>query len=189
MRNEVLSGPLFNPRFIKDEQEGVVYSYSRRQKFLGLPNPVLSCDLPGTPDLEQQVRATKALTGSKYEYVRLESSRLIRSRNSVFFLRRAPSPSDARPSFPFQELRRRFAAAGSSATAFSVNPGAVRSDIWRFIPKWIAPITDSMMRMLFLNVDEGCCTSVCASALPLESLSGECRTCSVARKPRTPRGL
>lgn len=54
-----------------------------------------------------------------------------------------------------------------------MNPGAVRSDIWRFIPKTIAPITDFVMRMLFIEVDEGCCTSVCTSVLPLESLSGE----------------
>ncbi|CAM9460744.1 unnamed protein product [Sphacelaria rigidula] len=72
-----------------------------------------------------------------------------------------------------KELRRRFAASGSTATAFAVNPGAVRSDIWRSTPSIIMPIYDAWMRMFFLNIEEGCRPSVCASALPLESLSGD----------------
>lgn len=71
-----------------------------------------------------------------------------------------------------QELRRRFAAAGSSATAFSVNPGAVRSDIWRHIPKFVMPVFDFLMRTFFINTEQGCCTSVCAAAMPLERLPG-----------------
>ncbi|CAM9660158.1 unnamed protein product, partial [Hapterophycus canaliculatus] len=57
------------------------------------------------------------------------------------------------------ELRRRFAAAGSSATAFSVNPGAVRSDIWRHVPKFVMPVYDFLMRMFYLTPDQGCFTS------------------------------
>eukprot|EP00752_Nemacystus_decipiens_P012085 g10715.t1 len=71
-----------------------------------------------------------------------------------------------------KELRRRFAASGSSATAFSVNPGAVRSDIWRHVPKFVMPVFDFLMRMFFVNTEQGCCTSVCASSWPLERLSG-----------------
>ncbi|CAM9316964.1 unnamed protein product, partial [Laminaria digitata] len=69
-----------------------------------------------------------------------------------------------------KELGRRFAAAGSSATAFSVNPGCVRTDIFRFIPNLMMPVIQIPMRLLFLDADEGCRTSVCASALPLKSL-------------------
>lgn len=36
------------------------------------------------------------------------------------------------------------------------------------------PFVDFLMRLFLLNVDEGCSTSVCASTLPLEMLSGEC---------------
>ncbi|CAN0078618.1 unnamed protein product, partial [Scytosiphon promiscuus] len=71
-----------------------------------------------------------------------------------------------------KELRRRFAAAGSSATAFSVNPGAVRSDIWRNVPKLVMPIYDFFMRVFYLTPEQGCYTSVAASALPLEQLTG-----------------
>ena len=53
-----------------------------------------------------------------------------------------------------QELRRRFAASGSSATAFSVNPGAVRSDIWRHIPKFVMPVLDFLMRMFFITTEQ-----------------------------------
>lgn len=34
-------------------------------------------------------------------------------------------------------------------------------------------IFDFVARLRFLSVEDGCCTSVCASALPLEKLSGE----------------
>eukprot|EP00903_Cladosiphon_okamuranus_P008357 g8037.t1 len=71
-----------------------------------------------------------------------------------------------------KELRRRFAASGSSATAFSVNPGAVRSDIWRHVPKLVMPVFEFFMRLLFINTEQGCCTSVCTASWPLERLSG-----------------
>ncbi|CAM9996016.1 unnamed protein product [Ascophyllum nodosum] len=74
-----------------------------------------------------------------------------------------------------KELRRRFKAAGSSATAFSVNPGAVRSDIWRAVPKMLMPMYDVFMRLLYLDVEKGSRTSVCTSTMELESLSGEFR--------------
>lgn len=73
----------------------------------------------------------------------------------------------------FQELNRRFAAAGSSATAFAVDPGAVRSDIYRTIPKLVMPAFDFFMRCFFLTTDQGCCPSVCTSVWPLEKLAGE----------------
>ncbi|CAN0078684.1 unnamed protein product [Scytosiphon promiscuus] len=71
-----------------------------------------------------------------------------------------------------KELRRRFVAAGSSATAFAVNPGVVRSDIYRECPKLVFPVFDLFMRLAFLNVDQGCCPSVCAASWPLEKLHG-----------------
>ncbi|CAM9656425.1 unnamed protein product, partial [Ectocarpus sp. 12 AP-2014] len=59
-----------------------------------------------------------------------------------------------------KELKKRFAAAGSSATAVAVNPGAVRSDIWRNIPKLVMPVFDLFMRFLFLTSEQGSYTSV-----------------------------
>ncbi|CAN0249928.1 unnamed protein product [Pylaiella littoralis] len=70
-----------------------------------------------------------------------------------------------------KELRRRFAAVGSSATAFAVNPGLVRSDIYRHVPKHVMVVYDLFMRLTFLTVDQGCCPSVCASAWPTDRLS------------------
>lgn len=64
------------------------------------------------------------------------------------------SPCRPRMTTRAQELRRRFAASGSSATAFSVNPGAVRSDIWRHVPKLVMPVFDFFMRLLFLNTEQ-----------------------------------
>ncbi|CAM9763446.1 unnamed protein product, partial [Sphacelaria rigidula] len=71
-----------------------------------------------------------------------------------------------------KELRRRFATGGSSATAFAVNPGGVRSDIWRTVPSWFQPVLRLLARLLFLTTDEGCRPSVCVSTMPLHSLSG-----------------
>ncbi|CAB1117181.1 unnamed protein product [Ectocarpus sp. CCAP 1310/34] len=71
-----------------------------------------------------------------------------------------------------KELKKRFAVAGSSATAVAVNPGAVRSDIWRNVPKLVMPVFDLFMRFLFLTSEQGSYTSVRAAALPLETLSG-----------------
>ncbi|CAM9258793.1 unnamed protein product [Hapterophycus canaliculatus] len=70
-----------------------------------------------------------------------------------------------------KELRRRFAAAGASATAFAVNPGVVRSDIYRSLPKLILPAFDLYLRLAHLNLDQGCCPSMCAATWPLEKLS------------------
>jgi len=50
----------------------------------------------------------------------------------------------------------------------SVNPGAVRSDIWRNYPlKWLM---DYAMRALFLDVQQGASTSVYAAVLDIELL-------------------
>jgi hypothetical protein len=69
-----------------------------------------------------------------------------------------------------QELRRRFAADGSSATSFAVNPGAVHSDIWRTIPSFLAAPAAFVMKRLFLNVEQGCYTSVVTATAPLQQL-------------------
>ena len=47
--------------------------------------------------------------------------------------------------------------------AVSVNPGAVRSDIWRNYP--LKSAFDMIMRWLFLEVEEGCATSVYGAAV------------------------
>ncbi|KAG5183799.1 hypothetical protein JKP88DRAFT_198915 [Tribonema minus] len=71
-----------------------------------------------------------------------------------------------------QELRRRFRRAGGTATSFAVNPGAVRSDIWRFVPPPFKYVYDAVMRAGFLNVEQGAFTSVYAAAAPLDALGG-----------------
>eukprot|EP00953_Heterococcus_sp_UTEX-ZZ885_P034840 18023-Heterococcus_DN1.PRE.5 len=60
------------------------------------------------------------------------------------------------------ELRRRFTADNSSATAFAVSPGNVRSDIWRTVPLALRVPLDMVMRCVFLSTEQGCYTSVIA---------------------------
>jgi hypothetical protein len=69
-----------------------------------------------------------------------------------------------------QELRRRFAVDGSTATSFAVNPGAVHSDIWRTIPSFLAAPAAFVMKRLFLTVEQGCYTSVVTATAPLQQL-------------------
>jgi len=52
---------------------------------------------------------------------------------------------------------------GHGIRAFSVNPGAVRSDIWRSVPMIVAPIYDAFMRVAYLDVSQGCVPSVAAA--------------------------
>lgn len=49
--------------------------------------------------------------------------------------------------------------------AMSANPGAVRSDIWRHVPRGVMWLYDMVMRLLFLDVEEGCASSVHAALL------------------------
>ncbi|CAN0261105.1 unnamed protein product, partial [Phaeothamnion confervicola] len=72
-----------------------------------------------------------------------------------------------------QELRRRFRTKGSLATAIAVNPGAVRSDIWRAMPRPIRPVFQLLSWLMFLDADQGSYTSVCAAALPTARLLPE----------------
>lgn len=57
--------------------------------------------------------------------------------------------------------------------AVSVNPGAVRSDIWRSVPRFIMYFYDVVMRCLFLNVSQGAGTSIYACYAPLAILNRE----------------
>lgn len=57
-----------------------------------------------------------------------------------------------------------------SIVAISVNPGAVRSDIWRHIPRWIKPIFDFVTNSVFLSIEEGCQTSLYAIFMPEKDL-------------------
>jgi NAD(P)-dependent dehydrogenase (short-subunit alcohol dehydrogenase family) len=72
-----------------------------------------------------------------------------------------------------QELRQRFEKDGSSAMAFAVAPGNVKTDIWRAVPLPLRIPLDPFMRLAFLSTDEGCHTSVTAALGPLEDLGGK----------------
>lgn len=52
--------------------------------------------------------------------------------------------------------------------AFSVNPGAVRSDIWRNYP--FQRLYKMIMKLVFLEVEEGCASSVFAATLGIDAL-------------------
>mmetsp|Transcript_14426 Transcript_14426/g.21674 ORF Transcript_14426/g.21674 Transcript_14426/m.21674 type:complete len:391 (+) Transcript_14426:43-1215(+) len=52
---------------------------------------------------------------------------------------------------------------GGIISAVSVNPGAVRSDIWRSVPSLVHAPYDLFMRALYLTVDQGSATSVFAA--------------------------
>jgi len=52
--------------------------------------------------------------------------------------------------------------------AVSCNPGAVRSDIWRGVPKTVMLAYDLIMQALFLNVDQGAGPEVYASFAELD---------------------
>lgn len=68
------------------------------------------------------------------------------------------------------EINRRYRRHSSKSTnrcirAISVNPGAVRSSIWREIPQPFLFFYDLLMRILYLDVVEGSATSVVATIL------------------------
>ena len=54
--------------------------------------------------------------------------------------------------------------------AISCNPGAVRSDIWRSVPAPILWVYDMIMRVFFLNVEQGAGSSVLASIVEIDLL-------------------
>jgi len=49
---------------------------------------------------------------------------------------------------------------GRKVSAISVNPGAVRSDIWRHVPAYLKYPFDLFMRAYFLTVEQGAATSL-----------------------------
>lgn len=51
-------------------------------------------------------------------------------------------------------------------SAISVNPGAVRSDIWRHVPWLISYPYDLFMRLVYLDVEQGAATSLFAATVP-----------------------
>jgi hypothetical protein len=53
-----------------------------------------------------------------------------------------------------QDLRRRFEADGSSATAFAVHPGNCRTDLWRYVPRPLHMMMDMYMRVCFLTAEQ-----------------------------------
>jgi len=52
--------------------------------------------------------------------------------------------------------------------AIAVNPGAVRTNIWRRTPKLLMPLWDAVMRSAFLTSNQGCSTSVFGACDALE---------------------
>mmetsp|Transcript_40986 Transcript_40986/g.52812 ORF Transcript_40986/g.52812 Transcript_40986/m.52812 type:complete len:358 (-) Transcript_40986:197-1270(-) len=67
-----------------------------------------------------------------------------------------------------RELERRLAA--TKVRVFAVNPGAVRSEIWRTWHGVSKQVLNAAMAMLFLSPDEGSATSVHVATQPLEKL-------------------
>jgi NAD(P)-dependent dehydrogenase (short-subunit alcohol dehydrogenase family) len=65
------------------------------------------------------------------------------------------------------EVNRRFGGirAGRPIRAVSCNPGAVRSDIWRHVPKLVMWIYDTIMKLIYLSVEQGSLTSIHAAVV------------------------
>ena len=62
----------------------------------------------------------------------------------------------------------------------AANPGSVRSDIWRHVPQPIKIVFDLVMRLLFLNVQQGSATSVMGAIMPTANLEAYYRKHSSA---------
>mmetsp|Transcript_1092 Transcript_1092/g.1651 ORF Transcript_1092/g.1651 Transcript_1092/m.1651 type:complete len:364 (-) Transcript_1092:24-1115(-) len=81
-----------------------------------------------------------------------------------------------------KELRKKYNDMENCTTScFVVNPGGVLSDIWRFIPTFLKPLTDICMKILLLDTEKGCFTSVHAATSPLYELGG--RNGHIYRQP------
>ena len=65
-----------------------------------------------------------------------------------------------------------------SLLAISANPGAVRSDIWRHVPRFVMPIFDFVMKSLFLTVEQGASTSVYGVVIPTDDVDTRCHHAS-----------
>ena len=74
------------------------------------------------------------------------------------------------------ELNRRAAAAGGGPVAAAVDPGAVRSDIWRHTPGLLMWAWDLLMRATFLTPAQGAAPSIHAATLPTAALAAAART-------------
>lgn len=68
------------------------------------------------------------------------------------------------------ELNRRCTNTRFPVYAISVNPGAVRSDIWRFLWQPFYSVFDLLMRVFFLTVDQGSMTTVMAASMPITDI-------------------
>jgi NAD(P)-dependent dehydrogenase (short-subunit alcohol dehydrogenase family) len=54
--------------------------------------------------------------------------------------------------------------------SLSVNPGAVKSDIWRSVPSILQPPYNLFMDIFYLTTEQGCDTSLTACTIPLENI-------------------
>ena len=66
------------------------------------------------------------------------------------------------------ELNRRYGDKGLDSAsrpilAVSVNPGAVKSDIWRHVPTQVKWVYDRFMDVFYLTTEQGCATSLYAA--------------------------
>eukprot|EP01041_Mallomonas_annulata_P007970 gene7970-16316_t len=96
-----------------------------------------------------------------------------KSKLSNFTPRSHYSDSKLYMNFLTMEINRRFYTNDTSyqsILAVSVNPGAVRSDIWRFVPFPFFQIYQLLMRLLYLSVEQGCMTTVMGAILTPEEI-------------------
>ena len=70
--------------------------------------------------------------------------------------------------FSFELHRRYFTHPAGSVASVAVNPGAVNSEIWRYIPPPLSWLSSVVFRILFLDCEQGSRTSVYAATLPVE---------------------
>lgn len=64
----------------------------------------------------------------------------------------------------------RFHKGSSDISSVACNPGAVRSDIWRHIPRWLQGLYDIFMRIIYLSVEQGSLTSIHAATMTNEEI-------------------
>lgn len=69
------------------------------------------------------------------------------------------------------EINKRFKSSDNKKiVAISVNPGAVKSDIWRHVPSFVKGIYDAFMTMFYLSVEDGAKTSIYAALLASQDI-------------------
>jgi NAD(P)-dependent dehydrogenase (short-subunit alcohol dehydrogenase family) len=65
--------------------------------------------------------------------------------------------------------------------SLSVNPGAVKSDIWRSVPSILQLPYNHFMSVFYLTTEQGCDTSLTACTIPLEKIRSHSTQCPQPR--------